>query len=83
MPCLIVRFWPINWRTRKTHAAANSDRLLRHLQVRRDLQALYDGGIRSLAVVLKHSAIFPEHERVVGEVAKDIGFTQVGGALLR
>lgn len=41
------------------------------------LQAVYDQGIRSIAVVFKHAAIFPDHERLVGQVARAIGFDQV------
>ncbi|KAK9917414.1 hypothetical protein WJX75_004082 [Coccomyxa subellipsoidea] len=45
--------------------------------VRRDLKAVLDGGIKSLAVVFKHAAIFPEHEEAVGKVASELGFEQV------
>jgi 5-oxoprolinase (ATP-hydrolysing) len=43
----------------------------------RDLKAVLEGGIRSIAVVLKHAAIFPDHEEAVGRVARDLGFQQV------
>ncbi|KAL6044826.1 OPLA oxoprolinase [Balamuthia mandrillaris] len=46
-------------------------------QLRVDLQAVYDKGIRSLAVALMHSYTFQRHEQEVGALAKDIGFTQV------
>ena len=42
-----------------------------------DLKRIKDKGITSLAVVLKHSALFPDHERLVGEVAQGLGFEQV------
>lgn len=45
--------------------------------LRAQLQAVYDSGIRSVAVVLKHAAILPEHERIVGRVAREVGFGQV------
>ncbi|GLB42842.1 putative hydantoinase/oxoprolinase N-terminal region [Lyophyllum shimeji] len=45
--------------------------------VRRDLQKLYDEGYRSLAIVLVHSYTFPEHERIVGDIARSVGFTHV------
>ncbi|WP_020587056.1 hydantoinase B/oxoprolinase family protein [Desulfobacter curvatus] len=45
--------------------------------MRSDLQAVYDRGIRSLAVVLMHAYAWPEHERIIGRLAQDIGFTQV------
>ena len=41
------------------------------------LQAVRDAGINSLAVVFKHAAIFPDHEQLVGRVARACGFTQV------
>ena len=43
----------------------------------RDLQRVLDSGIRSIAVVLKHAAIFPDHEQAVGRIAQDLGFEQV------
>lgn len=30
-------------------------------------------------MVLKHSAIYPAHEQLVGQLARGMGFTQVGG----
>ncbi|TFK24478.1 5-oxoprolinase [Coprinopsis marcescibilis] len=45
--------------------------------VRSDLQALYDRGYRSLAIILVHSYTFPEHERLVGQIAREVGFTHV------
>ncbi len=41
------------------------------------LQEVLDNGITSLAVVLKHSFLFPEHEEQVGALAKSMGFTQI------
>ena len=43
----------------------------------RDLQAAYDAGIRSVAIVLMHSYRHPEHEETVAELARRIGFTQI------
>lgn len=37
----------------------------------------YEAGIRSVAVVLLHAYRFPEHERAIGKLAREIGFTQV------
>jgi hypothetical protein len=34
-------------------------------------------GIVSVAVVLKHAAIFPQHEQEVGQLAREMGFQQV------
>ena len=41
------------------------------------LQEVLENGITSLAVVLKHSFLFPEHEEQVGALAKSMGFTQI------
>jgi 5-oxoprolinase (ATP-hydrolysing) len=41
------------------------------------LQAAYDRGIRSAAIVFMHGYRYPEHERRVAALARDIGFTQV------
>ena len=46
-------------------------------RIRDDLQAAYDRGIRSAAVVLMHSYAYPEHERLVGEIAREVGFEHV------
>lgn len=44
--------------------------------LRRQLAPLLEAGIRSIAVVLKHSAVYPRHEQLVGELARSMGFTQ-------
>lgn len=41
------------------------------------LQAVREKGIQSVAVVLKNSYLFPDHERQVGELASELGFSQV------
>ena len=46
-------------------------------QVQRDLQAIYDLGIRSCAIVLLHSYAYPQHEQQVAAIAQKIGFTQI------
>ncbi|KAI0854192.1 Hydantoinase B/oxoprolinase-domain-containing protein [Daldinia vernicosa] len=46
-------------------------------RVRRDLQGLYDEGIRSICVCLAHSYTFQDHERAVRDIASEIGFSQV------
>ncbi len=38
---------------------------------------MLDRGIKSIAVVLKHAAIYPDHEEAVGKLAKEMGFEQV------
>lgn len=41
------------------------------------LQAAYDDGIRSCAIVLMHGYRYPDHEKKVATIARTIGFTQV------
>ncbi|KAL8392283.1 hypothetical protein RB595_002468 [Gaeumannomyces hyphopodioides] len=45
--------------------------------VRRQLQDIYDSGIRSIAVCLMHAYTFPDHEALVGRIAREIGFHHV------
>lgn len=45
--------------------------------VRAQLQSIYDGGIKSVAVCLMHGYTFPDHEALIGKVARDIGFEHV------
>lgn len=45
--------------------------------VTHQLQSLFDKGIRSLAVCLMHSYLFPEHEILIRDIAKRIGFQQI------
>ena len=47
------------------------------------LQQVLQAGITSLAVVLKHAAIFPAHEEAVGDLARRMGFKQVRPRCLR
>ena len=44
---------------------------------RAGLQAAFDAGIRSLAVVLMHGYRFTAHEKRVAEIGREIGFTQI------
>ncbi|MBD2577492.1 hydantoinase B/oxoprolinase family protein [Oscillatoria sp. FACHB-1406] len=46
-------------------------------QVQNDLQAAYDRGIRSVAIVLMHGYRYPQHEQQVAEIARAIGFPQI------
>ncbi|KAF7373371.1 hypothetical protein MSAN_00546700 [Mycena sanguinolenta] len=45
--------------------------------VKRELEALYADGYRSLAIVFAHSYTYPAHERLVGELAREMGFTHI------
>jgi len=46
-------------------------------RVKSDLQEAYDQGIRSAAIIFMHGYRFTSHERQVGVIAREIGFTQV------
>ncbi len=46
-------------------------------QARQDLQAAFDRGIRSCAIVFMHSYNYPQHELTVAAIAQEIGFTQI------
>ncbi|KAM0714245.1 hypothetical protein Q7P37_010032 [Cladosporium fusiforme] len=48
-----------------------------HEQIRKQLQEVFDSGLKSIAVCLMHGYTFPEHEAAVGKIAKEIGFTHV------
>lgn len=44
---------------------------------RKELEAAFEAGICSVAIVLMHAYRFPEHELKLGRLAREIGFTQV------
>ncbi|MEX2629832.1 MAG: hydantoinase/oxoprolinase N-terminal domain-containing protein, partial [Tistlia sp.] len=44
---------------------------------RTGLQQAFDDGIRSVAIAFMHGYRYPEHERAVARLAREIGFTQV------
>ena len=46
-------------------------------KVRSQLQDLHDKGFRSIAVCLVHGYTFPDHEALVGRLAKELGFEHV------
>jgi 5-oxoprolinase (ATP-hydrolysing) len=48
--------------------------------VRCQLRKLYEQGLRSLAVVLMHAWRYPEHERRVADIARQVGFTQISSS---
>jgi 5-oxoprolinase (ATP-hydrolysing) len=45
--------------------------------VRSDLGAAYEDGFRSVAVACMHGYRYPEHEARIGQIARQLGFTQV------
>ena len=44
---------------------------------RQQLQAVYDAGFRSIAIVLMHAWRYPAHERILQDLAEEIGFPQI------
>ncbi|MEH2250888.1 hydantoinase/oxoprolinase family protein [Nostoc sp.] len=46
-------------------------------QAKNDLQAVFNIGIRSCAIVFMHSDRYPEHEQQIAKIAEEIGFTQI------
>ncbi|KAI0509413.1 hydantoinase B/oxoprolinase [Xylaria bambusicola] len=46
-------------------------------KIKDQLKNIYDKGIRSIAVCLMHGYTFPDHEAMIGRIAKDIGFEHV------
>ncbi|MCK9512348.1 MAG: hydantoinase B/oxoprolinase family protein [Pigmentiphaga sp.] len=54
--------------------------VVRELDLRRlreDLQAVYEGGIRALAIVFLHAWREPAHEQAAAALAAEMGFTQI------
>jgi 5-oxoprolinase (ATP-hydrolysing) len=47
-------------------------------QIRSDLERLRDSGITSLAICLMHAYVYPEHEKIIGDLAMSMNcFTQI------
>jgi len=46
-------------------------------QIRKNLKEIYDKGIKAIAVIFMHSYIYSKHEELVGNIAKELGFTQI------
>ncbi|MEH2425025.1 MAG: hydantoinase/oxoprolinase family protein [Nostoc sp.] len=49
-------------------------------QVKKDLQAVYNTGIRSCAIVFMHSDRYPAHEQQIAQLAQEIGFIQISAS---
>ena len=48
--------------------------------LRRQLQAAFDGGLRSVAIVFMHGYRYTQHEAAAAALAREIGFTQVSAS---
>ncbi|KZK89527.1 Acetophenone carboxylase gamma subunit [Pseudovibrio sp. Ad5] len=46
-------------------------------QIKAQLEAAYANGTRSIAIVLMHAYAFPEHEKQLADIAKQVGFPQI------
>ncbi|KAK7899805.1 hypothetical protein LTR67_003550 [Exophiala xenobiotica] len=46
-------------------------------KIKESLKGLFEDGFRSIAVCLMHAYTFPDHEALVGKLAKEIGFQHV------
>jgi 5-oxoprolinase (ATP-hydrolysing) len=46
-------------------------------EIRERLQQLYDSGIESLAICLMHAYRFSQHEELIEQIAREIGFQEV------
>ncbi|KAI0885667.1 Hydantoinase B/oxoprolinase-domain-containing protein [Annulohypoxylon maeteangense] len=46
-------------------------------RIRDQLKSIFDKGIRSIAVCLMHGYTFPDHEALVGRIAREIGFDHI------
>eukprot|EP01132_Coremiostelium_polycephalum_P001228 gene1228-1551_t len=46
-------------------------------RVRQDLTHHFQRGIRSVSIVLVHSFTFHDHEKLIGKIASEIGFTNI------
>ncbi|MEH2216731.1 MAG: hydantoinase/oxoprolinase family protein [Nostoc sp.] len=46
-------------------------------KAKKELQAFYNIGIRSCAIVFMHSDRYPNHEQQLSQIAQKIGFTQI------
>jgi 5-oxoprolinase (ATP-hydrolysing) len=45
--------------------------------IRRDIEAAFAGGIRSIAIVFMHAWKYPEHEQIAARIAHEVGFPQI------
>ncbi|KAI1778339.1 Hydantoinase B/oxoprolinase-domain-containing protein [Hypoxylon cercidicola] len=45
--------------------------------IRSQLQSIRDKGIKSIAVCLMHGYTFPDHEALVGKIAREVGFDHI------
>ena len=61
----------------RVRADGTVETALDEARLRADLQAAYESGIRAAAVVFVHGYRYTAHEARAGEIAREVGFTQV------
>ncbi len=61
----------------RLNAKGEVETLLDHAAARMAMQAAFDTGLRSIAIVLMHAYLNPVHEKLLATIARDIGFTQI------
>ncbi|MEZ5844376.1 MAG: hydantoinase B/oxoprolinase family protein [Hyphomicrobiaceae bacterium] len=61
-------------------AAGETVQPLDEVGARAALERAYAAGIRAVAIVFMHAYRYPDHERRVAELARDVGFTQVSAS---
>jgi 5-oxoprolinase (ATP-hydrolysing) len=61
----------------RVRADGTVERTLDLDQARRDLEAAAASGIAAVAIVFMHAYRYPDHEKQVAALARDMGFTQV------
>ncbi|WP_153768227.1 hydantoinase B/oxoprolinase family protein [Labrenzia sp. CE80] len=63
--------------TERVRADGTAETPLDEDGARTQMQAAFDDGIRSIAIVLMHAYAYPDHEVKLAAVARDIGFPQI------
>jgi 5-oxoprolinase (ATP-hydrolysing) len=53
---------------------------MQHEELQGKLQAAWDAGIRSVAIVFMHAYRYPQHEQAAAMIAADMGFTQISAS---
>ena len=61
----------------RIHADGTVELELNEEAARTALEAAFDGGVRSVAILFMHAYAYPAHEQKVAELARGIGFPQV------
>ncbi|WP_422037617.1 hydantoinase B/oxoprolinase family protein [Roseibium sp.] len=63
--------------TERVRADGTLETALDEAQARTEMQAAWDAGIRSIAIVLMHAYAYPAHEKTLRKIAEEIGFPQI------